>query len=216
MNFILKAIFLVFLVTFFNASAQDFIIKQNGTFIKAKVKGTDLNNVFYKLFEDTDGQQLFIKKTDVAEIKFESGKTEYFGVPPAYNTEASEENTKKFILDQLNTHAYEDDDFKRHLHASFDGDFLVITILNKKGENDGNSKTYDFSKVYTFRRVDRRSEKVAFINSHVAFLKSQKNNVWERIKLTIAFDNAASAESTLNAFKQYNALLLKKGKNSMF
>lgn len=207
----IKNLWVIGLLTLCQAHAQDVIVKQNGQQITSRVVNADLNSLFYKTADNPDGPELSIAKSDVAEVRFSNGKTEYFGNRPAINTTSIEE-TQRFIVDEINKHAYDPDSFKRRFQAAFEGDYLRLTLLNKKGEPTSHSLLYDFSNVYRFSGVDRRSDQLAYINIYVSFLENKKRNKWDKIKIVMRVDSDTRAESIFNALKHYNALMLKKEK----
>lgn len=208
---IIKSVWAIGLIPFYHAQAQDLIVKHNGEQITSKIINTDLTYVFYKTAGDSDDANRSIAKSEVAEVRFENGKTEFFGSRPAVAM-TSIEDTKQFIVDEINKHAYEPDGFKRRYRAAFEGDYFRLTLLDKKGEPTSHSLLYDFSNVYRFSGIDRRSDDLAYINMYVSFLKNKKKNKWDKIKITMRIDSDTRAESIFNAFKHYNALLLKKEK----
>lgn len=214
----LKTVFSSFLLlSVLSAHSQDIIKKTNGTMLKAKIASVDLDNVHYKLHDDLDGELLFIKRAQVNEIIYENGTSQVFNVTNATTSTVSLEDTKAFIVNAINEHGFEADDFRKKYVATFEGEYLKLLILNKKGEPTSDEKLFDFSNVYKFGRVDLRTDDLAYINIYVAFLKNEKRNKWDKIKITMRTHGPAHAESILNALKHYNSLLLKKEKgNSLF
>ena len=68
---------LAFIALFgFNAMAQDIILKQDGTEIKAKVIEITDSQIKYKDFDYQDGTTVVIEKQDVRFIKYENGTQE--------------------------------------------------------------------------------------------------------------------------------------------
>ncbi len=199
------------LLGFCQAHAQDVIVKRNGETIPTQITNANLEHLYYRNADDPEGSQRTIAKTEVTEVRFASGKTEYFGKAPAANTTSMEE-TRQFIIDKINKHGFDPDSFKRHYRASFEGDHLRLTILNKKGEPTSHSELYDFSNVFRFSGVDRRTDQVAYINIYVAALENEKKNRWAKSKITMLVDGDIHAESIFSALKHYNALLLQREK----
>lgn len=60
------------------ASAQDFIIKNSGEDIKAKVIEVAPGKVKYRLWDEPDGAVYTVKKSDILMIHYESGRNEVF------------------------------------------------------------------------------------------------------------------------------------------
>jgi hypothetical protein len=196
-------------LNFFPATSQDFIKKNSGELLKVKIQDMNLNDVLYKPFDDLNATNKSISKTEISEIKFENGRNEYFGVNVTADA-ASIEDTKQFIINEINNHGYDPGTFDKRFQASFEGDYLRLTILKKNGEPTSDSMLYDFANVYRFSGVDRRSDDLAFINIFVSYLKSEKNNKWDKMKITMRVDSDTRAESTFNALKHYHSLLTKK------
>lgn len=189
------------------AYAQDFIKKHNGEMLNVKVQDVNMNEVFYKTPDDPNGANKSIPKNDIAEIKYADGHNEYFGVQP---TETSLEETKKFLTEEINAHASDPDNAKRHYQIMFEGDWVRLTVLDKKGAPTSDTHVYDFARAYKLSGTDRRSDELSYINMFVASLVSVKHNEWEKRKIVLRIDNDKRAESIFNAFKHYQYLVTKK------
>ncbi len=126
-------------------------------------------------------------------------------------TTASKEDIKALIIEQINAHGYEEDNFKQHYIATFEGDYLRLIFTRRNGETPYNKGIlYDFSNVYKFQRVSKRSDKLAYINIFVSILKNEKKNKWDKHKLIMRVDSPKNAEIILQALKDYNSILLEK------
>lgn len=124
---------------------------------------------------------------------------------------ATIEQTREYIIKQINLHGFEEDSFKRRCRATFEGDYLRIVVMNKKNTKPVNGGIlYDFSNVYKFQKVSQRSRGRSFINIWVSILKNKKRNIWDKHKMIMRVDNYAVAKSIVKALKHYNKLLLDK------
>lgn len=198
--------------------SQDIITKTNGEEVEVKVELIGVDDIKYKKFNHLDGPSYIINKTDVIDIKFENGIIENFNARNKEN-DISLEETKEFIIKTINEHGFEEDTFKRKYRATFEGDYLRLIVLKKNGidiTNDG--ILYDFSNVYKFHHVSKRSDKLAFVNIWVSILKNNKKDKWDKHKLIMRVDGIPEAESILNALRHYNELLLAQNEkpNSKF
>ena len=124
--------------------------------------------------------------------------------------ENSIEETKAFILKEINEHGFEEDSFKTRYKASFEGDYLRLIEMTKKNKELNAGILFDFSNVYKFQKISIRSEELAYLNIFVTIIK--KNDKKDKLKLIMRVDGPAHAKIILNALKQYNSLLIKKEK----
>lgn len=193
--------------------AQDRITKHDGTAIQAKVTAVALDKIEYKLFSEPNGPDYAISKDEVAEIKFASGRTEVFAKAGTTLPEApvSLEQTQKFILETLNTYGHDPGSDNRRYRASFQDDHLFLAIYKRNGKVYDEGQVYDLSSTAKFH-VDRRSNNLAYLNVHVPLLVNPKKNKWDRIKLVLALDNSAKAESLETALQHYKTILQQKRK----
>jgi len=92
---VMKKFFLILLsVVFINAlHAQDFIIKKNGDEISAKVQEVGTTEIKYKKFDNQDGPNYSILKTEVFMIKYANGTKEVFGTDAAVQQGGNNEVT---------------------------------------------------------------------------------------------------------------------------
>lgn len=60
------------------ASAQDLIVKRDGTVIQAKVMKVGTSEVEYKKWSNQDGPQYSISVTDILAINYKNGEKETF------------------------------------------------------------------------------------------------------------------------------------------
>ncbi|WP_417291566.1 hypothetical protein [Corallibacter sp.] len=202
------------LIIHLHSYSQDIITKSDGEKIEAKIDLIGTDEVKYKKYNHLDGPSYMIKKSNISEIKFNNGIVQSFNNSKEKD-EISLKETKEFIIKTINKHGFEEDTFNRKYKASFEGDYLRLIVLRRNGVDHSNDGIlYDFSNVYSFHRVSKRSDKKAFINIWVSILKNKKKNKWDKHKLIMRVDGIPQAESILNALKHYNKLLLDKQKTS--
>ena len=208
---------LLYLFVNYASYSQDIIVKNDGEKIEAKIELIGTSEVKYKKYNHLDGPFYMIEKSNIKKIKFQNGIVEFFNDSKDKHGISLEE-TKKFIIEIINKHGFEEDTFKRKYKASFEGDYLRLIVLRRNGiDHSNNGILYDFSNVYKFQNVSKRSDKKAFINIWVSILKNKKKNKWDKHKLIMRVDGIKEAESILKALKHYNKLLLTKDNtNSKF
>jgi hypothetical protein len=76
-----KSLFLALLIiagTVSNVTAQDVIMKRDGSEIRAKVVEVTSTTVKYNLYDNQDGPAYVVPKTDLFRIKYEGGRIEVF------------------------------------------------------------------------------------------------------------------------------------------
>lgn len=209
-----KITYLFVLLFTISASAQDLIITTNNEEISAKVEEIHLETIAYKKADNLSGPSYHIKKAQVLKITFENGQVETFqSVSPKKSEAISLEETKAFLKENIEKYCYEHNAYmKKGYKAAFEGDYLRLTILNKKGTKAINSMLFDFENVYAYKRVDKRKRDLAYLNIFVPFLKNEKRNKWDKTKIVMSVDGHDHAESIINAFKHYTALLKEQNK----
>ncbi len=77
----MNKVFIILAATLFSAvlaNAQDIITKKTGEDIKAKVLEVTTNEVKYKFFDEPDGATYTIRQSEIALIRYESGRNEVF------------------------------------------------------------------------------------------------------------------------------------------
>jgi hypothetical protein len=92
--------FIVFPIISF---AQDVIIKKNGDEIQSKVFEVDSNYIKYKRFDNVDGPNYILSKTEVFMIKYANGTKEIISEldePETLQTEKRKMNEKKIFSEQ--------------------------------------------------------------------------------------------------------------------
>ena len=72
----LVSVLLVFIAL--QLEAQDIVILKDGRSVTAKVMEIDDNAVKYRLYDEPDGVVYNISKSEIREIRYESGRTETF------------------------------------------------------------------------------------------------------------------------------------------
>lgn len=83
------------LMTVQAASAQDKIYKRNGDLIEAKVKEVGVRNITFKRYDNQDGPDFVINKSEVRRIVFENGSEELIGRNEDHHTFRSKEEIKE-------------------------------------------------------------------------------------------------------------------------
>lgn len=103
--FVMPALMVLFCIFLSPAAhAQDKIIQKNGKEIKAKVLGTDSQYIKYKRYDNPNGPDYFLFRSDVLRIEYENGKTEPKTQPekvtqePAKNAPADLEALERKIV----------------------------------------------------------------------------------------------------------------------
>ena len=209
---LLYLFFLSFTLSSSFSFSQDVITKKDGASIEAKIELIGIDEIKYKKFDNPEGPSYIISKTEVKKIVFENGTSESFNQSDSKKPKAiSIEETKAFIVETINNHGYDRDDFKWKFKANFEGKLLRLTHLKKNSSSEPKNKglLYDFSNVYKFQSVSKRSDKLAFLNIWVSVCENEKKDKWDKEKLVLRVDDPNIAESLLNALKHYNDLLLK-------
>lgn len=206
---------LLFLLTI-SVSAQDFILTTNNEEISVKVEEINIETISYKKTENLNGPIYHIELSDVAKITFENGTVETFQSVSSNTSDpddVSMAETKAFLLENIDKYCYEHNGhMKKSLKASFEGDYLRITAMNKKGTKSINSWLFDFENVYVFKGIDKRNNDQAYLNIYVPFLKYEKKDKWEKMKLVMSVDGHENAKSIKNALKHYSNLLKEQNK----
>jgi hypothetical protein len=201
--------FNLFLLMSLPCFCQDIINKRDGESIEAKVELIDLTTVKYKTYKNQNGPYYIIAKNDVANIKFENGTIENFQ-QTNISVKLSKTELQELIVKSINEHGFEEDTFNRKYSASFEEDYLRLIVLRKSGEPANEGILYDFSNVYKFQQISKRSDKLAYINIFVSIAKNKKQTKWDKHKLIMRVDSSSSAEIILNALKEYNSILTNK------
>lgn len=62
-------------IFFTGASAQDILVKKNGTTIEGKVVEVGIDRVLYKIHKEANSANFVIRKNDLSRIEFENGQT---------------------------------------------------------------------------------------------------------------------------------------------
>jgi len=208
-------LFIILLIPY-TAFSQDTITKKSGENIQAKIELITGSEIRYKIFTNPNGPSYTIDKSELSQIKLENGEVEIFEIT-SVNNKISKEETKEFIVKTINEHGFEEDTFNRRYKATFEGDFLRLIVLRRNGQESNGGLLYDFSNVYKFQRVSKRSDKLSFINIYVAISENKKNTRWDKHKLIMRVDNYQIAESIVNALKHYNSFFVNNEKsNSKF
>ncbi|KXO00410.1 hypothetical protein LS48_03055 [Aequorivita aquimaris] len=216
----MKQIYFIILV--FSISkmfGQDIILTNENEMIRAKITKITNDIVQYNRYDNLEGPIYELPISLLRKIDFENGTTQNFEIKhmemiTSKVPKFSLAETKDFIIKTINEHGFEEDTFKRKYRASFEGDFLRLKVMKKdesKPVNDG--ILFDFSNVYKFQNISKRSDKLAFLNIWVSIVKDEKKMKFDKHKLIMRIDDPNKAESILNALKYYNSLLLGKSKS---
>lgn len=207
----LKSLSFICLMISLSTYSQDIILKTNGDKLESKVTLIEKSNIHYKKYSNLDGPDYVIDKKEVVEIKFENGIVEKISSDIA-SDEISLEETKNFIIKEINEHGFEEDTFKKRYRASFEGEYLRLIVLRANGEEANHGLLYDFSNVYKFHNVSKRSDELAFLNIFVSMSQSKKEIKWDKHKLIMRVDGLVHAEAIQNALKHYNKLLIQNSR----
>lgn len=209
---------LLMLFSISNSFGQDIILMKDSELVQAKIIKITSDIIQYNRYDNLDGPFYEIPTSLIEKINFENGTEQYFQVkedgknPDASNYSLAE--TKEFIIKTINEHGFEEDTFKRRYRASFEGELLRLRVMKKdESEPVNNGILYDFSNVYKFQNVSKRSDKLSFVNIWVSIVKNEKKMKFDKHKLIMRVDDPVKAESILNALKYYNTLLLGKSKS---
>ena len=207
----LKLTFLL-LITFTNMYTQDVILVKDGVSINARVKEIGTEEIKYYKFENLEGPVYSIHKSEVAVINFENGTSELINSEIKNKMPISIEETKNAILETINAFGYKfsKGSLKKRYSASFEGDYLRLIMLNKKGIEVDRGILFDFSNVYKFRKGDKRKNNVTHLNIWAAIIDENKNKVIEKYHLLMTVNGHDNAELLLDALKYYNKLMLEK------
>lgn len=197
---------------------QDIILMKDSELVRAKITKITNEMVQYHRLDNLDGPLYEVPTTLIKKIDFENGAEQFFDVEEADNTSEkpnySLSETKEFLIKTINEHGFEEDTFSRRYRANFEGDMLRLRVMKRDGSRPvNNGILYDFSNVYAFHKVSRRSDKLAFVNIWVSIVKNEKKMKFDKHKLIMRVDDPDKAESILNALKYYNSLLVEKSKS---
>lgn len=209
---------LLLLLSISNSFGQDIILLKNNEIIRAKVIKIMNDTVEFNRLDNMGGPIYEIPTSLIEKIDFETDTVQYFQLEEVKNLAESPNytlvETKEFIVKTINDHGFDEDSFKRRYRASFEGDLLRLIIM-RKNENEPSHKgiLYDFSNVYKFQRVSKRSNQLAYVNIFVSIVKNERKMKFDKHKLIMRVDDPEKAQSILNALKHYNSLLLGKNKS---
>ncbi len=216
----MKHIYVLFMLfSISNSFGQDIILMKDSDLVRAKITKITNDIVQYNRYDNLDGPLYELPTTLIAKIDFENGTVQQFQLVNEEldgldSSKYSLAETKEFIIKTINEHGYEEDTFKHPYNATFEGKYLRLVEFNKdrtKPKNKG--ILYDFSNVYKFQKVSKRSDKLAFVNIWVSIVKNEKKIKFDKHKLIMRVDDPDKAESILNALKYYNSLLLGKSES---
>lgn len=195
------------IISSFFCYSQDVIIKKDGTSIESKIEEIGIEKIKYLRHDYLTGPTIVILKSDVSKIAFEDGTVQLFESIQKYAPILLEE-TKNIIVEIINKYGYEHAYPHRDYKASIEGDYLRLTIPNvfeSKKFNEGH--LYDFSEVFAFHPVSKRSRGIAYINIWVLELRNKKKNTWYKKKLVIRVLGYNNAEMLLDNLKKFNNFL---------
>ena len=209
---LVKRIVLVTLLFNFNflGYSQDIIMKLDGGIILTEIGTIGIDNIEYKEYDNLDGPTRVILKNEVDKILFENGTTEVFSKKRT-NIELALKETKELLVKEINAHGFEQGSFKSKYRASFEGNYLrLIELKKKKTEPKNEGILFDFSNVYKFEKLSKRSEELVYLNIWVSFLKNERKNKFDKQKLVMRVDGVDNAVKILTSLKQLNKLLLEE------
>ncbi len=208
-----RAIYLnLFLLISLSSYCQDIINKKNGESISSKIDQIDQTTIKYKKYNNLSGPFYLIDKSEVSSITFENGTVENFQ-NVSNSKELSKVELQGLIISLINEHGFDPNTFDRKYKATFEGDYLRLIVLHTNGEPSNDNVLYDFSNVYKFQHISKRSDKLVFINIFVSIAINKKLTNWDKHKLVMRVHNYEYAESIVDALKKYNSILTKVTKH---
>ncbi len=214
--------YIYFAILFFSISkifGQDIILTKESELIRARITKITTDIVQYNRADNLEGPIYELPISLIEKIDFENGVVQFFKVENKAQSTSESLNfslaeTKEFIIKTINEHGFEEDTFKRRYRASFEDDYLRLIVMRKDEiEPTNRGILYDFSNVYKFQRVSKRSDKLSFVNIWVSIVKNEKKMKFDKHKLIMRVDNPDKAESILNSLKYFNTLLVGKSKS---
>jgi len=134
--------FLITIIAMFcsaNALAQDVILKNDGTEIKAKVVEIDDHQIKYKIYEYQDGPTRIINTYDVMTVSFENGTKELFNTQPSQSIVKTFDNPSYPDLENEFISIDTDDDmmlefFKKYNYTEYYEDFASACKRRSTGK----------------------------------------------------------------------------------
>lgn len=207
-----KSFILILFMLNISIYAQDVIFTVNKEEIPSKIEEINIETISYKKFDNLDGPLYHIKKTDVQKIVFENGNIETFS-KKSEHADVSLEETKVFIVETINKYGYSDNGYLKNAYkATFENDYLRLVLYNKNKTKELSNTLYDLQNMYVLRTPDRRSNDLAYLNIYLPFLKNDKKDKWEKIKLVMSVEGHDNAKSLENALRHGSKLLKEKNK----
>lgn len=100
---------LVSIMSIITAKAQDILTKKNGVEIKVKISEVNQNEIKYKMFDNLNGPNYTVNKSDIFMLKYENGNKELIN-QPSVNTSTEDMYPKG----QMNAKRY----YTKHSGAS--------------------------------------------------------------------------------------------------
>lgn len=88
-----KILFFIFLICSVNVSAQDVIVKNDGSTIISKVLEVNIADIKYKKFSNPNGPTYTISKSEVMAINYENGEKDVFNNNASQLSDFSEESS---------------------------------------------------------------------------------------------------------------------------
>lgn len=97
-----KILFLLLLMCSVSASAQDVIVKKDGSTIVCRVVEVSQTEVIYKKWSDLQGSNYVMERSSVSSINYEDGRKTSFGDTPATTAQAPTNFSTNAQQQQLN------------------------------------------------------------------------------------------------------------------
>ena len=165
------------------ASAQDLIVKKDGSVIKAKVTKIGTSEVEYKKWSNQDGPQYSIAVADILAINYQNGEKETFENVSAGNSQA----TKSEADGQQSIVQVKPEDLSPEAKAANDAliakyNAPVELDITKKQEGKIGDRICGASAIYGFKNnslITNDDIEIGFVTGHLFQRKKTEPAEWE-------------------------------------
>lgn len=165
------------------ASAQDLIVKKDGSVIQAKVTKIGTSEVEYKKWSNQDGPQYSIAVADILAINYQNGEKETFENVGAGSSQAA----KSEADDQQSIVQVKPEDLSQEARAANDALIakynapVELDITKKQKEKFGN-KIYTASAIYGIKNnsiITNDDIEIGFVTGHLLQRKKTEPVEWQ-------------------------------------